>query len=183
MISIRYGNKKIQNLLICLESLDLYNKDDTSRYLNKELNKVKDSHKYKRKWLNKKNIEQYCDPQQLITLNTINQIISRKDIQTKIVTILTNYSKTTISQNYKQEFSIADQYLNRFMYKYQNHYCYNSINNTHKYTIKSQEILRIGIVNLYLIYKSVSNESTHFLYQYLTTNKKVNKDKLNLFSF
>lgn len=183
MISLRCGDKKIQNLLICLESLDLYNKDHASRYLNTELNNVKNPNKYKRKWLRKKNIDQYCDPQQLITLNIINKIISRKDIQNKIVTILTNYSTTTVSQNHQQEFSIADQYLNRFMYKYQNHYCYNSINNTHKCTIKSQEILRIGIVNLYLIYKSLSNESTHFLYQYLTTNKKVHKDKLNLFSF
>nr|YP_007878171.1 conserved hypothetical plastid protein [Calliarthron tuberculosum]AGA63782.1 conserved hypothetical plastid protein [Calliarthron tuberculosum] len=172
MTDSRYKEKKLLNLLICLESLDLYNEDNKNKYMNQELENIKELiYSYKKNTYCNQNKSNYNNPQQLMLLNIIHEIISRKDVQHKIVRILNNYYliKESSSNNENELSFITYQYLNRFIYKYQNRYYHDAKYQNHNKKVKHQEILGIGILNLYLLYKSLSQENTYFLYQYLTT--------------
>lgn len=165
----RYINEKISILLMCLDSLDLYNLDNLHIAMMKKSYKTKETlntyHKY---YINNKS--NYSIQKTLYLLQIINDIILEEHLKEKIHTILSDYS--SCSSTHAKIFSLTtSQYLNRFMYKYQIFYKYNlrtQINTTSKLKHKLYDI---AIINLYILNKILSKNGPYILYKYLHLNK------------
>lgn len=144
-----YKKKNLLNILICLESLDLYNNDKHNKYIYHYFNNlIKKHHQYK----------------YLINLiQIINKSILKKNTQKTINDTLGESFSKTDNKNAKS--LIKSQYINRFIYKYQFYYNIQKCDIVNQH--KTQEIKKIAIINLYLIHKIVSEHNLFFLYTYI----------------
>ena len=149
---------KIHNLVICLESLELYAIDNinTTNAYNSYI-----STKY---YLNKKT--NYSLQEILNILSAINNLLLYTTLQEKIRIILVDYAHFHhIDINM---FSITTkQYLNRFIYKYQIFYKYDAIKDIYQRYNKNNQLFHIAITQLYLCNKIIAYEGPYLLYQYL----------------
>ena len=154
--------KKLRNLLICLEALDLYYGDAIINYLgNKRYNLSQETQQHCTTYLHATN--------QIILLYNIQQASTINYIKDKVHKILEDYS--LINHKYSP---ITMQYLRRFIYKY-NKSCkeehYDQMKNLR---LKTKELQDTAVASLYILYTILFKESAYFLYKYLRHNSAIN---------
>nr|YP_010199082.1 hypothetical protein LK147_pgp009 [Hydropuntia urvillei]UAD88531.1 hypothetical protein [Hydropuntia urvillei] len=155
--------KKIELLLISIEAINLYNLDDNHK---RTLNSSKINYYLHNLFLircgnlikHPKNYSLYNFKKSIQLIYYIHNSIYSYRMQSNIYEILETIHKTQKSNKIKQ-------YLNRFKYVYyktQNYY--NIMSNT--YT-EDKFIVKIAILNLYIIHISSYKEGIYFLIKYL----------------
>ena len=159
-INITHAKKKLLTLLLCIESIDLYNQNNYIKYQVTYIKKNLHHVSYQR--FDDQYTHNYNKYRILLILSTIHKIITQKSIQNNVIKILKNY--TAYSQFDYQNTTILNQYLRRFNYKYTKFHHSNTYKNYNTY---QNYIHHIGIINLYLIYKIYSTQNTYYLYKYL----------------
>lgn len=176
MIQTKLITKKINSLLICLDSLDLYILDylhiSTIRKLYKRQQATEIHNKYYIDNQSKYSIQEILD-----WLYIVNNIILEEHLKEKIQTILNEYS--SYSSNHRKDCSMTTkQYLNRFMYKYQIFYKYNLTRKINTINKQRNNFYNIAIINLYILNKILSTNGPYILYKYLYINKYDIKSRL-----
>ena len=151
--------KKLQNISICLEALDLYHRDHIIKHINNKIENINQK--------NNNRCSNYLHSTSLSSvtlLGIIHEMLLKNDAKDKICAIVTNYSS---HQKYGQEFSlITVQYLSRFIHKYKIYYKYKYYSQIKNFRLKKQ-IQNAAILSLYILHRVLLKESLYFLYEYL----------------
>lgn len=176
MIQRRLINEKINTLLICLDSLDLYILDHLHISITRKLYKRQQAtgvyYRYYTENQSKYSIQEILD-----WLYIVNNIVLDEHLKEKIQTVLNEYS--SLSSKHRKNFSITTkQYLNRFMYKYQISYKYKLTKKMGTTIKQTNNFYNIAITNLYILNKILSTNGPYILYKYLYLNKYKIKSKL-----
>lgn len=153
---------KLYILLLCIESLDMYN-EDNNHHIHTKICSIRTLiHNNQKAYINGKH--NYITYNNFLTLilDNINKIVIKKDIQNKIIKILNNYSLENHKLNHKN--LISYQYFRRFIYKYRNY----QLKDNNQHHTNTDEVYKISLINLYLLYKLTSQKNTYCLYQFLS---------------
>nr|YP_010728755.1 hypothetical protein P6G74_pgp189 [Phymatolithon calcareum]WEA76798.1 hypothetical protein [Phymatolithon calcareum] len=169
MIKKLSGDEKINILLICLESLDLYSIDNIYQSTIKNLYKTQKM-LYIYKKYSSRSQSNYSIQKTLYLLHSINNIALENHLQEKIKIILSDYSSFYLT-NTKNFSLITSQYLNRFIYKYQIFYRYKLTQKMNNQKKRKNRLYNLAIINLYILNKILSKDGPYILYKYLELNK------------
>lgn len=169
MIKKISGAEKINMLLICIESLDLYNVDNIHQSTIKELYQTQEIFYICQKY-SIENQSNYPIQKTLYLLHVINNIALEKHIQEKVKIILNDYS--SFHPTNTKSFSLTtNQYVNRFRYKYQIFYRYNLREKINSEKRRKNPLYNLAIINLYMLNKILSKDGPYTLYKYLEIKK------------
>nr|AYR05779.1 hypothetical protein [Lithothamnion sp.] len=176
MIRTKLINEKINTLLMCLDSLDLYILDHLQVSTIRKSYKRQQAPEIYQKYYTD-NQSNYSIQEILNWLYIINNMVLEEHLKEKIQTVLNEYS--SCSSNHIKNFSITTkQYLNRFMYKYQIFYRYNLTKKINTTSNQRNNFYNIAIINLYILNKILSTNGPYILYKYLYLNKYDIKSKV-----
>jgi len=169
MIKKLSRDEKINILLMCLESLDLYNIDSIYQSTIKDLHQTEKILYIYQKY-SRGSQSNYSIQKALYLIHIINNIALENHLQEKVKIILSDYSSLypTDTKNFSL---ITSQYLNRFTYKYQFFYRYNLTQKIISAKERKSQLYNLAIINLYILNKILSKDGPYILCKYLELNR------------